>query len=77
MTLRKDDGGTAFPHAGQEDLQPGMSLRDWFAGKAMAGLLMADLKVAGEDGAVARLVARAAYCLADAMLAKRKKEEKE
>jgi len=38
------DGGPAFPHDNQElgdrhrIAQPGMSLRDWFAGQAVSGM---------------------------------------
>jgi hypothetical protein len=38
---RKDDGGQAFPGTYLE--KEGMSLRDYFAGQALAGM-MADLK---------------------------------
>ena len=36
-----DDGGPAFPAMlpGGNYCTPGMSLRDWFAGQALAGLL--------------------------------------
>ena len=34
MSERKDDGGQAFPSG---DYDGGMSLRDWFAGQALAG----------------------------------------
>lgn len=55
-----DDGINAFQH--------GMDLRDYFAAKAMQGLLAADpsipLDVTDEIG----LLAKAAYDVADAML---------
>ena len=36
-----NDGGPAFPRAGSDYVkaQEGMSLRDWFAGHALAGIL--------------------------------------
>jgi hypothetical protein len=35
-----NDGGPAFPHAHEDyPFQHGMSLRDWFAGQALAGIL--------------------------------------
>ena len=39
-----NDGGPAFPHTDDicpngSQYYPGMTLRDWFAGQAMAGLL--------------------------------------
>ncbi len=53
-----------------------LSLRDYFAGQALtavAKLLRREPEDAGIDGA--RLVAQAAYTLADAMLAERAKEK--
>lgn len=45
---RSDDGGSAFPtFAGAE----GMSLRDWFAGRAMVALLLKPDRV-DENGVV-------------------------
>lgn len=67
------DGGPAFPHDNQglggahRIAQPGMSLRDWFAGQALVGLL------AKHSIGVNR--AEQAYWLADAMLAARSKGE--
>ena len=60
MADARDDGGQAFPGV-QTD---GMSLRDYFAGQAVAGLC-----------ATARLseIERRAYAIADAMLAERSK----
>jgi len=57
-----NDGGPAFPrHA--YDGHDGMTLRDWFASQALAGML-ADTNVkAGADK-----IAWCAYALADAML---------
>lgn len=34
-----NDGGPAFPIPSGGQPQPGMSLRDWFAGQALAGML--------------------------------------
>lgn len=74
---KKDNGGAAFPegvaitpmgdmHVGD----PGMSLRDWFAGQVAAGSSVS-LDIADQEKF-------AAYCyaVADAMLAERKKEDK-
>jgi hypothetical protein len=72
--MNTNDGGSAFPHPEVARLQdgrcvvadadPGMTLRDWFAGKALAAIphigCGCDLRV--EE------VALAAYQLADAML---------
>lgn len=70
----RDNGGPAFPT--QLDYGPngthtidGMSLRDWFAGQAMAGWLASY----GPDDAVKpKGVAELAYQVADAMLEARK-----
>lgn len=67
------DGGPAFPiplddRPGAYEAHPGMTLRDYFAAKAMQAL------IAEHDfGAEPRdlLVARLAYLMADAMLAAR------
>lgn len=59
-----ENGGAAFP--GGE----GMSLRDWFAGHALAGLLVGrDFGLMNE--ALEREIAEKAYDLADAMLTDR------
>ena len=69
-----NDGGPAFPFGQVSELtgQPingyhndGMSLRDWFAGMALQGLVEACPAMPNE------LFARQSYGLADAMLAQR------
>lgn len=67
MSARKD-GGPAFPVAGPYGpFERGMSLRDYFAGEALAHILVND-----SHAWKAREIARGAYDLADAMLAARK-----
>lgn len=65
------DGGPAFPVIGApgapEDF-PGMTLRDYFAAKAMQAIVRP-----GGDGTPAYCVAGRAYAFADAMLAARDK----
>jgi len=73
---RVDDGGPAFPNVCMNDpchpsSEPGMTLRDWFAGRALTGML------AAERGDVPEMItiegyARDAFRIADAMLAARK-----
>ena len=75
------DGGSAFPVI-QEDMTgvdggPGMTLRDYFAAKALTGIFLADEKARLEIGGDRRYssadeFARAAYDQADAMLEARK-----
>lgn len=66
-----DDGGSAFPFEGGENngLSPewGMSLRDWFAGQALAGFVRHSATFFdAETGA------KLSYRYADAMIAARK-----
>lgn len=72
---QRGDGGPAFPRPESSDQfgnlhfgAHGMSLRDWFAGQALAGLAgISD----GYDDHKGQSVAGIAYRLADAMLAAR------
>ena len=73
MTNTKDDGGPAFPsdmligHAVKASKPfSGMSLRDWFAGQAIAGMMSKEPWFSAEN------CAKAAYHVADAMLEARK-----
>lgn len=66
------DGGPAFPQGfdgGPYD--GGMSLRDWFAGMALQGLLAHVIGVEGANGRASKYAERS-YQYADAMLAARK-----
>lgn len=84
--MSKDNGGPAFPVSDVMALEPrttaeivslahGMSLRDYFAAKALPGFLSTCEREPG--GAVSSLsaeaLARASYEMADAMLAERAK----
>ena len=76
MSNKIDDGGPAFPCSvavapsgdvyGSDYFGGCMSLRDWFAGQALAGMLANDSNQSAEGDA------RVAYLIADAMLAARK-----
>lgn len=59
-----DDGGAAFPVPGSYNTSNGMSLRDWFAGQALANRYTQEAR---DD----KKVAQWAYQIADAMLAAR------
>jgi hypothetical protein len=67
----KDTGGPAFPHYGGAGwIGPGMTLRDYFAAKAMQSMnARPDYADTPADA-----IALDAYALADAMLAERNKE---
>ncbi|MBK8197005.1 MAG: hypothetical protein IPK75_01455 [Acidobacteria bacterium] len=67
MGERSKDGGPAFPTAGST----GMSLRDWFAGQALAGLCGTDARVYIDRNKIAGRFASVAFELADAMIAAR------
>lgn len=64
-----EDGGPAFPHPGSSNppipAHGGMSLRDWFAGQALAGMAASgrtlDPRTRGDTATLA-------YRLADALL---------
>ena len=68
-------GGTAFPLVYDDEIKltkeihSGMSLRDWFAGKAMQSLILAAKNAKDID-----MLSAGAYHLADAMLKERSKE---
>ena len=73
MAEQIKDGGAAFPSSDYGEF--GMSLRDWFAGQALAGIYAnsGDDSPAGAHGRCAK----EAYDAADAMLATRATGEKE
>lgn len=76
--MSKDNGGPAFPQTEEnsefrcEPAHGGMTLRDYFAAKAMPPLLtergLKEIAVSGAGG-----FAQACYLIADAMLAERAK----
>ena len=71
-----NDGGRAFPWCGDLNDCPtinlGMTLRDYFAAKAMQGMFAADTV---ESFMPIEIKAAAAYQMADAMLAAREQSE--
>ena len=67
---KKDDGGPAFPFAGEAGHSlndSGMTLRDYFAAKAMAALVRVTSNIP--------VTAADAYAMADAMLAAREAKQ--
>ena len=79
MTLR--DGGPAFPCSNEQftlgnpttgDAWAGLSLRDWFAGQAMASVIgLIGIPEDGPDDLWDASIAERTYALADAMIAAR------
>ena len=67
VTVDIDDGGPAFPSADN----PGMSLRDYFAAKAMQKLISYESCCAPKDKTI-----ELAYVVADAMLEERNNKNK-
>lgn len=77
-----EDGGPAFPELKGETVgeislyesRPGMALRDYFAAKALQGLISSGAKVGSLEikEPLASNLAMASYTLADAMLVARK-----
>jgi hypothetical protein len=72
-----NDGGPAFPSTIQyfpddknANEEQGMTLRDWFAGQALAGMISA-VDPKSEGSQAIKPIAEAAYDFADAMLAAR------
>ena len=63
-----DTGGPAFPVAHPGSIFRGMTLRDWFAGHAIAGILTQNIDLESAD---LESCARYAYKFADEMLAAR------
>ena len=63
-------GGAAFPLESDYGSQPGMTLRDYFAGQVIGGLLECSSLRSRSDHSLA---AEVAYRVADAMIAERAK----
>ena len=72
-----NDGGSAFPLAtgSCNNHEQGMSLRDWFAGMALQGM-MGNGSIVDTFSAHA-IIAKESYFLADEMLAARKEAANE
>lgn len=77
-------GGSAFPSeqghipdgTWNQTYEAGMSLRDWFAGQALAGVMRLAIESARSGRSIdAALIAVGAYEQADAMLAEREKSD--
>lgn len=86
MATKHNDGGPAYPFQERNGdgshyhSHAGMSLRDWFAGKAVAGICANSVEfdnamqiARGKNAHPADVLAKLAYDLADAMIAARQK----
>ena len=73
-----DNGGPAFPVSKHPEQQfpyaEGMTLRDWFAGQALAGLLASGATKIGGEELTFEGRAAISYAQADAMLKERNHE---
>ena len=74
MSASINDGGPAFPVADTKhwDGHNGMTLRDYFAAQALAGIVLSPLGQGGR--ATYDSTARDAYSYADAMIAARERK---
>jgi hypothetical protein len=71
--MKQNDGGAAFPSAVLFDQvivdSPGMSLRDWFAGMALQGIMANPEKIDLDDpNKIEVILPLMAYALAESML---------
>ena len=66
----KNTGGFAFPSSANNDAKEGMTLRDYFAAKAMQGILAGDHPITHQNDCE-RKIALVAFDMADAMLSTR------
>ena len=74
--MTSNDGGPVHPViVGANRISSGMTLRDWFAGQALAGIMATDAIIGamnqGESHLFDSYVAKACYQTADAMLQER------
>ena len=76
MSTTINDGGPAFPRDHRHEGHNGMTLRDWFAGQALQQFVgERDHQVWAHQrfDEARQTIAKAAYSIADAMLAARSK----
>jgi len=77
MSGTRKDGGAAFPTEPNTQQgffsHHGMSLRDWFAGQALAGMMANPSVFDGDDRGIKAAVGQC-YMAADRMLAERERQ---
>jgi len=71
--MNEKTGGPAFPTGNFEHRAEGMTLRDYFAAKAMQGLIASPRGTPNGADATDTYYAEMAYIMADAMLAERER----
>ena len=74
--MNNNDGEPAFPYilpSNHNGGKSGMSLRDYFASKAMQGIISSGKLILASDF---KSISRNAYSIADRMIEERKKEKK-
>lgn len=74
--MNKETGGPAFPstfHNGWGEPEKGMTLRDYFAAKAMQAVITDWLNTGDifQDAEIPEVIARDCYLVADAMIKER------
>ena len=69
--MNNENGGPAFPEGNFEHKTSGMTLRDYFAAKAMQAIIVDTMKATSGD---AERAARNAYVIADWMLKAREEQ---
>lgn len=79
--MSNDTGGPAFPYSyatpNEFRFQSGMTLRDWFAGQALAGIAVNlsndNIQELADGIKGGNIITEAAYAIADSMISKRSK----
>ena len=75
--MSKETGGPAFPHGVQigeiSKLEGGLTIRDYFASQAMAGLMSSYTSAIGTEEGLERIMPVICYRMADAMINERNK----
>lgn len=73
--MNKETGGSAFPlnNEAKKISYEGMTLRDYFASQAMAGLMSSYTSAIGTEEGLERIMPVICYRMADAMIKERNK----
>ncbi len=74
---KKNDGGFAFPCLNSTHYPQGMTLRQWYAGMALQGILAGHDLLTREEAIAASLAAELSLDYANAMIEAENEQEKE